>query len=250
MSYTNSFGSAPRTPAVRRVRARRPPRRRPLFAPRTFSAAHVVVAAVLVCALGTLAWCTASALGALSAGAQEAGGSEAPLSTPRDEWRAGEVPSLYQGDPAWASVRYAGADFGESGCGPTCLSMVYIALTGRDDRSPADMAALSEQMGCATPDGTAWAFMTEGAASCGLIAREVPADEESVRRAIAGGSPVICSMGPGDFTSTGHFIVLCGIDRNGRLMVRDPNSPKRSAQTWDFDVVLGQARAIWAYDAA
>jgi len=57
-------------------------------------------------------------------------------------------------------------------------------------------------------------------------------------------------MGPGDFTSTGHFIVLAGIDEHGRLEIRDPNSPERTAKTWDFDTVLRQCRNLWAYSAA
>ena len=69
-------------------------------------------------------------------------------------------------------------------------------------------------------------------------------------RALLSGSPVICSVGPGDFTSTGHFIVLAGIDEQGRLLVRDPNSPERTGKAWDFATVLGQCRAIWAYTAA
>ena len=160
------------------------------------------------------------------------------------------MPALYQRDPAWASAAYAGDSFGTTGCGPTCLTMVYVALTGRTNMTPADMGAFSERLGCATPDGTAWAFMTDGAAELGLVAEEVPADEASVRRALLAGSPVVCSVGPGDFTSTGHFIVLTGIDEQGRLLIRDPNSPERTGKAWDFDTVLGQCRAIWAYTAA
>ena len=160
------------------------------------------------------------------------------------------MPSLYQQDPAWGRTSYAGDDFSETGCGPTCMAMVYVALTGRDDKTPADMGSLSEQLGCASSDGTAWLFMTEGAARLGLSSSEVSADEASVRRAILLGSPVICSVGPGDFTTTGHFIVLTGIDEQGRLIVRDPNSPERTAKTWDFDVVLRQCRALWSYTAA
>ena len=34
---------------------------------------------------------------------------------------------------------------------------------------------------------------------------------------LSGQTPMICSMAPGDFTKTGHFIVLTGIDANGKI---------------------------------
>ena len=80
--------------------------------------------------------------------------------------------------------------------------------------------------------------------------KKCPQTSRAFAAALLSGSPVICSVGPGDFTSTGHFIVLAGIDEQGRLLVRDPNSPERTGKAWDFATVLGQCRAIWAYTAA
>ena len=37
------------------------------------------------------------------------------------------------------------------------------------------------------------------------------------------GNPIICAMGKGDFTSSGHYIVLVGTE-NGLVRVNDPNS--------------------------
>lgn len=232
---------------LERYAAKRAHRRRTLQA-----WAMVLALAVIACA----GWGAASALsGVLSPSATgdanaSAHAADAPTSTPAAEWRQGEVPELYQKDPQWAEVPYAEAAFGESGCGPTCLAMVYVMLTGATDKTPADLAALSTRMGCASADGTSWTFMTEGAAELGLSATEVPADEWSMREALVAGSPIICSMGPGDFTTIGHFIVLAGIDQNGRLIVRDPNSPERTQTTWEFDTVISQARAMWSYTRA
>lgn len=53
-------------------------------------------------------------------------------------------------------------------------------------------------------------------------------------------------MGPGDFTSSGHFIVLTGI-QNGKLKINDSNSRKHTEKTWDIDKVLDQTRAAWVY---
>ncbi|WP_302396331.1 C39 family peptidase [Eggerthella sinensis] len=256
MSYYNSFDY--RSPAGRTAPMRRmPPRGSVSYAApaprsrRSRSPLQLVAVLVLLAALAAAGWYAVSTLSGVVAGATPAAGASAgPQSTPRGDWRRGEVPALYQKDPEWAQGTYAEDEFGTTGCGPTCLAMVYAALTGATDKGPAEMGALSERMGCASPDGTAWTFMTEGAAELGLVATEVPADESSIRGALLSGSPVICSVGPGDFTTTGHFIVLTGIDGQGRLLIRDPNSPERTNRAWDFDTVLAQSRAIWAYSAA
>lgn len=183
----------------------------------------------------------------IAAAAVARGAAPAGSSTPRTEWRAGEVPSLYQTDPQWASHPYAGGTVEKNGCGPTCLSMVYVALTGRDDLDPAAMADFSERGGYTSDGMTAWALMTEGAAGLGLSSEELPASESAVREALLAGKPVICSVGPGDFTTTGHFIVLAGVAEDGGVIVRDPNSAERSARTWDLGRVLGQCLNLWAF---
>lgn len=40
------------------------------------------------------------------------------VSTPVSEWTRGQVPHLYQTDPAWASAPYAGGTVGETDAGP------------------------------------------------------------------------------------------------------------------------------------
>lgn len=157
------------------------------------------------------------------------------------------MPYLYQTDTAWSERSYAGATIGESGCGPTCLSMVYVYLTGKTDKDPASLCAFSELGGYVDGGLTAWTLMTDGAAQLGLTSEEVSADASRIAAELEAGHPVIASMRPGDFTTTGHFIVLAGIDDAGNLTVRDPNSPDRSAQTWSIDTVLAQCANLWAF---
>lgn len=171
-------------------------------------------------------------------------------STPRGAWVKGSVPFLYQIDRQWADEPYAGGTIRKNGCGPTCLSMVYVALTGRTDFDPPAMAAFSERNGYVVDGMTAWALMTDGAAQLGLSSTELPASADAVRDALAAGKPVICSVNPGDFTSSGHFIVLTDIDENGKLTVHDPNSSARSSVRWDVDRVLSQCANLWAFSAA
>ena len=216
-------------------------------APRRYVSRRRARRAPLVVGMGVLAvvllafWIAAAAV---ARGTEPAGSS-----TPRAEWRADEVPFLYQTDPQWAAHPYAGGTVEKNGCGPTCLSMVYVALTGRDDLDPAAMADFSERGGYTSGGMTAWALMTEGAAELGLSSEELSASEGAVREALLAGEPVICSVGPGDFTTTGHFIVLSGVAEDGQVVVHDPNSPERSARTWGLERVLGQCLNLWALSA-
>lgn len=173
--------------------------------------------------------------------------SSAPKSTPKSQWRASSVPVLYQTDSEWASSSYAEDTLGESGCGPTCLSMVYVALTGKTDKDPAKMCEYSEREGFVVDGMTSWDLMTTGAEELGLESEVLPADSDAILNRLHAGHPVIASVGPGTFTTTGHFIVLSGIDADGHVIVHDPNSFERTNKTWDLEEILPQFRNIWSF---
>lgn len=170
-----------------------------------------------------------------------------PASTPRAEWKQGTLPHLYQTDPAWADQPYAGGTVRVNACGPTCLTMVYVCLTGRTDMDPARMSAFADQNNFAPTGATEWSFMTSGANMLGIQSTQIHPTRESIENALAGGRPVICSVHPGDFTSVGHFIVLGGIDDRGMVEVFDPNSPFNSAQRWPIQRILNQIKACWSF---
>ena len=99
-------------------------------------------------------------------------------STPKSEWKRGRTPALYQTDAQWADTHYARDTLAQSGCGPTCLSMVYINLTGRTEMDPPKMCAYAENGGYVDAGATSWEFMTKGARGLGLNAEELPADKD------------------------------------------------------------------------
>lgn len=123
--------------------------------------------------------------------------------------------------------------------------MAYVALTGKTDLDPARMAAFAENGGYTQDGMTTWTLMSEGAERLGLDSEELPADADAVRDALRSGKVVICSVRPGDFTTTGHFIVLAGLADDGKVEVRDPNSAERS-RAWDLGRVLDQCANLWA----
>jgi hypothetical protein len=94
--------------------------------------------------------------------------------------------------------------------------------------------------------GTGWSLMTEGSLNFGVKGTELSLSRDSVFSELANGNPIICSMRPGDFTTTGHFIVLEGIE-NGMIRVNDPNSKERSSKFWDYNTLERQIRNLWVF---
>ncbi|WP_418666207.1 C39 family peptidase [Allofournierella sp.] len=158
----------------------------------------------------------------------------------------GTCPLLLQWDERWGCVPYAGSILAVSGCGPTALAMVACGLTGDDTLTPARIARWAQDNGYAGEVGTSWELMRSGCGEFGLQAQELTLDRGTVFEALQSGRPIICSMRPGDFTTTGHFIVLTGV-QDGKLRLLDPNSPRRSAELWEYDRLEYQIKNLWAY---
>lgn len=177
----------------------------------------------------------------------ELGQQAVTVSTPRAQWSKGKMPHLYQTDPAWASLPYAGGDVRANACGPTCMSMVYVYLTGKNDLDPGAMSAFADAGNYAPTGATEWRFMTEGAQSLGLGSSPIPVTRATITQALDSGQPVICSVEPGDFTTVGHYIVLKSIDERGMVEVFDPNSPLNSAKRWGIQRILRQAAMCWTF---
>ena len=157
-----------------------------------------------------------------------------------------QVPLLMQWDERWGYKPYAGYLFGLTGCGPTCLSMCAIYLTGNPDYSPEYVRTFAIENGYYVENnGSTWTLISEGGPMLGLDVTEIPLDEQRLLENLWVGNPVICIMGPGDFTDGGHFIVLTGADGEGNLTVNDPNSYRNSERTWTFDEIRDQIDNLW-----
>ena len=162
---------------------------------------------------------------------------------------SGGIPLLLQWDERWGYAIYGDNMIAINGCGPTALAMVAAGLTGDAGITPDRVARYAAEQGYYEGDaGTSWTLMTEGAAAFGVIGQEIGLSREQVFAELESGHPVICSMRPGDFTSTGHFIVLVGIE-DGKIRVNDPNSRARSQVLWEYDRLESQINNLWSYTA-
>ena len=168
------------------------------------------------------------------------------------EIRKGEIQLLLQWDGRWGYREYGDDFLAMSGCGPACYCAggpVYVGLTGDTSMDPAAMARRFPWKTAIIwrTWGQSWDLMSVGAEKLGLSWNLVNLSETEIFRALDDGRVLICSMRPGDFTKTGHFIVICGHDGD-QLQIRDPNSRIRSDQTWSYETIQSQIKNIWAYE--
>lgn len=161
------------------------------------------------------------------------------------EERNGKEPLFLQTDERWRNEKYGESVISESGCAPSCLAMVIVSLTGKRDITPAKVARYSEKKGYYVEgQGTLWTFIPEGSRHYGLQARELALSESVMYQMLDAGGKVICAMGPGDFTTEGHFIEVYGYDEEG-FRVHDPNSLQRSRKSWKYNKLEKQIRNLW-----
>ena len=175
---------------------------------------------------------------------------DAPAARTVGEVRRGEFPRLLQWDEGWGYQTYGDGLMGLTGCGPTVLSMAVCGLTGDNTVTPWAVAQYAQEAGWYVDgSGSSWDLMREGCRHYGLEAEELPLDPGVITRALERGRPVICSMGPGDFTTSGHFILLTGVE-HGQFRLNDPNRPSHSETLWDYDTLAPQIRNLWACSLA
>lgn len=156
------------------------------------------------------------------------------------------VPLFLQWDPMWGYEKYGTSCIAVTGCGPTCLAMAGYYLTGDINMTPDQIAQFAQRNGYYQKGyGSSWTLISEGAGKLGLTATELPLVKKKMTDALEAGNPVILALGAGDFTSSGHYIVLTGYE-DGAFTVNDPNSRVRSERTWTYEELEGQIRNIWA----
>ena len=110
---------------------------------------------------------------------------------------------------------------------------------------PSDTAAWAEKNGqycegagsyhsLVPESGRAYGFAVRGAGS---------SPKDAVLSALKSGKMVIVLMGPGHFTSGGHFILLRGISDDGKILVSDPASRLRTLRQWDPAIIFKEAKS-------
>lgn len=154
---------------------------------------------------------------------------------------ATQVVYYNQLDKRYASKPYGTDDIGTYGCGPTCMAMVVSSLTS-ETVDPVEMACWAYENGYWCSRSGSYHSLIPGAAKeWGLPVQGCGKTEgQRIVDALSQGKLVVAIMLKGHFTSSGHFIVLRGVE-NGKILVADPANYTRSQQAWDLTIILNEA---------
>ena len=154
---------------------------------------------------------------------------------------ATEVVYFNQYDKRWANAPYGTDNIGGYGCGPTSMSIVVSSLTP-ETVDPPHMAQWAYEHGYWCSGAGSYHSLIPGAAKAwGLSVEGCSADEpQRIVDALSSGKLVVAIMGKGHFTSSGHFMVLRGVTKSGKILVADPASYERSQKAWDMSIILNE----------
>lgn len=155
----------------------------------------------------------------------------------------GSVNVVYycQSDEEWASQLFGSDPIGPYGCGPTAMAMVVASMTDTDT-NPAVMATWAAEHGYWARRSGSYHSIIQGAAEAFGLKAEALTERtpEELRRALGGRNLAVALVGPGHFTSGGHFIILRGVTLTGDILVADPNSLDRSLEVWAPQIILDE----------
>lgn len=155
-------------------------------------------------------------------------------------------------DEPWKSTLYGNLKtIGKSGCGPTSMAIVISSFG--ETYTPIEAARWSYNNGYLVEgyhEGIPYAMSSHAlipglAQAKGLLCEGISKGigiESKIVDSLSQGKLIVAIMGPGHFTSGGHFIVLSGITESGKIIVADCASRKRSSMTWDLSLIIKEAR--------
>jgi hypothetical protein len=185
-----------------------------------------------------------------------------------------ETPMFLQYDPQWGTTMYSSINnpsqtIASSACGPVSFAMVlshFNKISEIEDSViksfqgskiyrlvlSSTQYALEKRFRTAE-NGTATKFLESSGEAVGLkveyISQQnaISKDSSKIKSHLENGKPIIASMGPGNFTQSGHYILLSGMKDNV-VIVNDPNSEARSNQGWRLETILSESNhGFWLY---
>lgn len=167
-----------------------------------------------------------------------------------DTVEKGTVPQLVCWDSRWGNVDYAGGPLALTGSGPTALSMAYMGLTGKSDKSPADLAQTITEAEMATGDSLmSGTFLTDSLGDLGLTCSTYTSNAENLAQVLDTGNYLLIEAKAGTLTDAAHWVIIVTEESDGSVRVYDPTSPEVGSHTWDPATVASWGETLYQLSA-
>lgn len=171
-----------------------------------------------------------------------------PISEIASEYPLGgmAIPAWSQADNRWGQLKYNSATIKASGCGPTSCSMVVTALT-HQIVYPNELASMFEDF-YIKGSGSDHDLFSAVANFYGLTCVEIEHTEEKARNALSSAHPVIARVQGGKLSNGGgHYLVLRGINSEGKCYMNDPGNRSNTSTLWDFDYIMQYSTTFYEF---
>lgn len=162
----------------------------------------------------------------------------------------GDLIYYNQNDERWSGYLYGGSDpMYKYGCGPTVISMIVSSFTD-SNLNPAQMSDWAyENSYWASASGSFHSLISGSLSEFGLKTESIRnRSAESIVSKLESGHIIVALMDDGHFTqSGGHFIILTGINAEGKISVADPNNLLNTDTGWDPNLISKELRKKVGY---
>lgn len=169
--------------------------------------------------------------------------------------------SYLQTDPRWGRLDYSAprekTTIRASGCGPTAMAMV-LATWADPKVTPETECAWALRHGYKAPhSGTYYGYFPPAAKRYGLTCYRVngsniygndrSAYHAQAKDALDRGDLVIACMGKGNWTSSGHYVLVYGIQVD-TIYINDPASTLARRTRGSYDLFKQQVKYYWVIE--
>ena len=177
---------------------------------------------------------------------------DAEISKPYSEpVTQGVVVRLYCWDARWGAVDFNGGPLALTGSGPSALASAIMTVTGKSDKTPADIAELvTANQATGGDTGMLSQFITNHASELGITSQFYEPGIENLRALLAQGTMVLADVKAGVLGDDAHWVFITSLNDDGSVSLFDPTSTENSSHSWSIGTIGTGVGTLYSIGAA
>ena len=154
------------------------------------------------------------------------------------------IPLLYQYEYKTPVCLYADETktVSSSGCSAAVASMLIAYDRQNYDQTPYTLFYDAVAGGWYHGNGLHYDAIQAMLSRYGIRSERQETSRGNIRSALKAQHPIVLKMGKGTFTNNGHYILLRGLDADGRVLVNDPNNEWNSRDSFSLKKIVQEAK--------